>query len=29
MMAGCLQVPVAQRCVQITGAPVGFGYCQP
>jgi len=27
--AGCLQVPVAQRCLQITGAPMGYGYCQP
>lgn len=27
--AGCLQVPTAQRCLQITGAPVGYGYCQP
>jgi hypothetical protein len=27
--AGCLQVPMAQRCIQITGAPTGYGYCQP
>ena len=27
--AGCLQVPVAQRCLQITGAPMGYGYCLP
>ncbi len=26
---GCLQVPAAQRCLQITGAPMGYGYCQP
>lgn len=26
---GCLQVPRAQNCVQISGAPTGFGYCQP
>jgi hypothetical protein len=27
--AGCLQVPVAQVCTQISGAPAGYGYCQP
>ncbi len=27
--AGCVQVPKAQLCVQITGAPTGYGYCQP
>jgi len=27
--AGCLQVPIAQVCVQINGAPAGYGYCQP
>jgi hypothetical protein len=26
--AGCIQVPTAQRCLQITGAPNGYGYCQ-
>lgn len=26
---GCLQVPVAQRCAQITGAPTNYGFCQP
>ena len=28
-IAGCVQVPKAQDCLQITGAPVGYGYCQP
>lgn len=27
--AGCLQVPVAQRCNQIVGAPTNYGFCQP
>jgi hypothetical protein len=27
--AGCLQVPRAQDCLQIAGAPVGYGYCLP
>ncbi len=27
--AGCLQVPRAQTCIQIQGAPTGYGYCQP
>ncbi|MBI3183516.1 MAG: hypothetical protein HYZ28_15370 [Myxococcales bacterium] len=26
---GCLQVPKPQDCVQIQGAPTGYGYCQP
>ncbi len=25
----CSQVPKAQNCVQITGAPAGYGFCQP
>lgn len=27
--SGCVQVPKAQNCVQIGGAPVGFGMCLP
>lgn len=27
--SGCIQVPRAQTCVQIQGAPAGYGYCQP
>jgi len=27
--AGCIQVPRPQNCVQINGAPVGYGFCQP
>lgn len=26
--SGCIQVPTAQNCVQILGAPAGYGYCQ-
>jgi hypothetical protein len=26
--AGCVQVPKPQNCVQITGAPAGYGFCQ-
>lgn len=26
---GCVQVPVAQVCDQIQGAPAGYGYCHP
>jgi hypothetical protein len=26
---GCSQAPKAQNCLQIDGAPSGFGYCQP
>ena len=26
---GCVQVPKPQDCQQITGAPTGYGYCQP
>ncbi|MHB8872719.1 MAG: hypothetical protein ACYC8T_03435 [Myxococcaceae bacterium] len=28
-IAGCIQVPKAQDCMQILGAPAGYGYCQP
>jgi hypothetical protein len=27
--AGCIQVPKANLCVQISGAPAGYGFCQP
>lgn len=26
---GCIQVPRPQTCMQITGAPSGYGYCNP
>lgn len=28
-MQGCVQFPKPQLCLQIAGAPMGFGYCQP
>jgi len=27
--AGCIQVPRPQTCLQIPGAPAGYGYCNP
>jgi hypothetical protein len=26
--SGCIQVPRPQQCIQILGAPTGYGYCQ-
>lgn len=28
-IGGCIQVPRPQTCLQITGAPTGYGYCNP